>query len=140
MSIESKEAVLSLLKNAQESEKEGQPVLEGLTNFLKALGEEGNLQKYIDTITGIQPTKEQQIETALAGKDKELEGYGLKSDEVAEYAKHLMDVAGAAENAQDNIDDVNDSLEENGNAAVLVAKSVMRMNQGIEKLANNQED
>lgn len=51
-----------------------------------------------------------------------------------------MEVAHGAEDAQDGINDLADGMEYNAEAAVIVAQSVMRMNNGIEKLAKGQEN
>jgi hypothetical protein len=51
-----------------------------------------------------------------------------------------MDVANGAEDASGKLDELADEMEYNAKSAVTVAKSIMRMNSGIEKLAKDQED
>ena len=77
-------------------------------------------------------TKEGAIDQAL--KSEELyKTEGLEIEEVEEYVSHLMDIAKVS-------DEVADSLIENADAAEVVATSVMRMNNGINTLADNFKD
>ena len=74
------------------------------------------------------------VENAISPKDqKAAESAGLDLDDYKQYSEHLMDVA-------ESSDLVADSLKYDAEAATIVAKSVMRMNKGIEKLHDNQED
>ena len=57
---------------------------------------------------------------------------GLDADELSDYADHLRQIS-------KEVDVLDDSLIENKSAATAVAKDVMRMNDGIEKLADNWE-
>lgn len=84
------------------------------------------------------PTKA--IEQVLTGQDEQIKGMGLDKEELADYAEYLMSVANGAEDLQDGINDLSDEMEHNAEAGVIVAQSIMRMNQGIEKLSKNQED
>jgi hypothetical protein len=70
------------------------------------------------------------LDKAMSRESEEIEAAGLESEEVQEYAKHLMSSAQAAE-------ELNDELVNNADAGVKVAKSVMRMNNGVEELAEN---
>ena len=70
--------------------------------------------------------------SAQAGKI-DLEKYDLEKEELEDYAKHLMNVS-------DESGDLADSLETDAEAATKVAKSVMRMNNGVEELAENFDD
>ena len=63
----------------------------------------------------------------------DLEKYDLEKEELEDYAKHLMNVS-------DESGDLADSLETDAEAATKVAKSVMRMNNGVEELAENFDD
>ena len=58
---------------------------------------------------------------------------GLDADELSDYADHLRQIS-------EEVDILDDSLMENKSAATAVAKDVMRMNDGIEKLADNWEE
>lgn len=51
-----------------------------------------------------------------------------------------MDISKGAEDAQDGLNDLADEMQYNAESAVAVAKSVIRMNNGIEKLADGQEN
>ena len=73
------------------------------------------------------------LQKAISKESEEIEGAGLESEEVQEYAKHLMSSAEAAE-------ELNDEMVYNADAGVKVAKSVMRMNDGIEELSENFDD
>ena len=63
----------------------------------------------------------------------DLEKYDLEKEELEDYAKHLMNVS-------DESGNLADSLETDAEAATKVAKSVMRMNNGVEELAENFDD
>ena len=65
--------------------------------------------------------------------DTSPEDLGLDEKEFSGYAKHLMDMA----NETDNLAD---SMTEEAEAAVVVTRGIMRMNQGIDKLAKGQEE
>ena len=62
-----------------------------------------------------------------------LEEYDLDKEELEDYAKHLMNVS-------DESGELADSLETDAEASAKVAKSVMRMNNGVEELAENFDD
>lgn len=62
-----------------------------------------------------------------------LEEYDLEKEELEDYAKHLMNVS-------DESSELADTLETDAEAAAKVAKSVMRMNNGVEELAENFDD
>lgn len=66
------------------------------------------------------------------GEDN-LKEWGLDKEDLKDYSKYLIDIA-------DNTENLNDAMEDNDAAAVTVAKSIMRMNNGIEKLYDNQEN
>jgi hypothetical protein len=57
----------------------------------------------------------------------------LKTDELSAYTQHVMEVAEKSK-------DLDDSLKHNSDSALIVAKSVMRMNNGIDKLADGYKD
>jgi hypothetical protein len=74
------------------------------------------------------------IEAAVTEDDAtKLEGYDLDTDDFKKYATYLMNTADAA-------DDLADSLKYDAEASTIVTQSIMRMNQGIEKLADGFED
>lgn len=78
-------------------------------------------------------TKDLGIDNALAKYSSSIEESGLETEELKEYATYISDIA-------DETDDLSDSLTEDADAAVLVAKSIMRMNNGVEALNENQEE
>ena len=51
-----------------------------------------------------------------------------------------MEISDGTEDAADSSNDLANSLKEDAKAAVLVANSIVRMNSGIDKLADNQEE
>lgn len=63
----------------------------------------------------------------------EAESRDLDLDVLQDYADHLSDIA-------DKSDILADNLTEDSDAALLVARSVMSMNKGVEKLQDNFED
>ena len=73
------------------------------------------------------------IKNAMNTMDTSPEDLGLDEKEFSGYAKHLMDMA----NETDNLAD---SMTEEAEAAVTVTRGIMRMNQGIDKLAKGQEE
>ena len=73
------------------------------------------------------------VQVGMSKHADEIKKADLDTEELETYSKHLMDVS--KESKQ-----LSDDLEENGEAAVVVAKSIMRMNRGIEKLADNFDD
>lgn len=73
------------------------------------------------------------VKNAINTMETSPEDLGLDEKEFSGYAKHLMDMA----NETDNLAD---SMTEEAEAAVVVARGIMRMNQGIDKLAKGQEE
>lgn len=67
------------------------------------------------------------------GGEEGLKEYDLESEEVQEYAKHLMEVSDESEKLADSLDTDSDS-------AVLLSKQIIRMNNGIKKLAEGFEE
>lgn len=72
---------------------------------------------------------------SIVGKmgEDNLKSMGLEAQDLKDYSKYLIDVA-------DETEGLADSLEDQDEAAVAVAKSIMRMNNGIETLNDNQEE
>lgn len=70
---------------------------------------------------------------ALINLDKQLDTQDLDTDEWKDYAKYLQKVA-------KNVDNLSDELETNDEAAEIVAKSIMKMNDGIDDLADGYDD
>ena len=98
------------------------------------------LQKYLNDLKTPQLTKEEKIENILSDQEDTLEKQEIKKEELADYSKHLMDIADKTEEWADKNENLADSMNEDANAATVVAKSIMRMNKGIEKLAAKQEE
>lgn len=112
---------------------------EALQEFGVGTAEEA-AKKFQEALANVEWDPNKAIANIVNGNKETIEGYGLKTDELAEYSEYLMEVAHGAEDAQDGINDLADGMEYNAEAAVIVAQSVMRMNNGIEKLAKGQEN
>lgn len=66
------------------------------------------------------------------------EKYELDEQDFIDYANQLSDIA--ADKVYDTGDKLADTMKDNAKATSIVAKSVMRMNKGIDELANNWKD
>ena len=66
----------------------------------------------------------------LNGRDDEYKAIDLNTEEVKKYSKYLMDIA-------DEQKDLADTMEQDAKAATIVTQSIMRMNNGIDKLSEN---
>ena len=73
---------------------------------------------------------EDAVAQSLQGKDEELKKLGIEKEEIEDYSIHIMDAAHLSK-------EFADGLEEDANAATIVAQSIMRMNNGIDTLADN---
>ena len=73
---------------------------------------------------------EDAVAQSLQGRDEELEKLGIEKEEIEDYSIHIMDAAHLSK-------EFSDGLEEDANAATVVAQSIMRMNNGIDTLADN---
>lgn len=108
-----------------------------LYQAMEEVGEDGELP--LDDV--LQKTLERQglgqeeinLQKALTKNADDTKKFDLDEGELKLYSKHLMDVA-------DESKELSDDLEENAEAAVTVAQSVMRMNKGVETLADNLDD
>ena len=65
--------------------------------------------------------------------DRERDIEGLDTSQLEDYTKYLQEIATSS-------DDLADSLQEDGDAADKVAKSIMKMNKGVEELSSNFEN
>ena len=139
LSLSGKKALLDTLNNTFEIE--GGVALTDLTNKFKELSQE-ELSTYVDNLLSKELDTATQIHQLLEGEETENEykAMGLDSKEVEGYAQYLAEVSGEVENLHDKQDDLADSMQDNAEANVIVAKSIMRMNNGIEKLSKSQED
>ena len=104
-----------VLKNAGYTSAE-----EFITNFKAGLN---NYEWDVDTA----------LTAAVGKRDDNYEEMDLDTEDVKDYAKHLMEVSGASE-------ELADSMETSADAGALVAEYVIRMNKGIEALAENIDD
>ena len=77
-------------------------------------------------------------ESIAAQAEKMKEKYELDEQDFIDYATHLSDIA--ADKTADAGDKLADTMEKNSKATSIVAKSIMRMNKGIDELANNWKD
>ena len=68
---------------------------------------------------------------------QEAENRGLDLAELQDYADYLADIADEDNELADANERLSDDLKENSDAAALVARSIMSMNQGVEKLKDN---
>ena len=73
------------------------------------------------------------IAASMRKTSDNFEELGIEEKDISAYGEHLMDVATKA-------DDLADSLQYDSDAALIVARSVMRMNNGIDKLVDNYDD
>lgn len=87
---------------------------------LKAAQEEGIISMEAYSVAAMQMHEAQEMD-------------GLDEEEMNDYADHLMEIAGSS-------DLVADSLADNEEAAEDVAKATMKLNRGIDTLADNFED
>jgi len=71
-----------------------------------------------------------EINKVISAEQTEIENFGLDTKELSSYSKYLTEIA--TKNKQ-----LADSLEEDGESAVVVAKSVMRLNNGVKTLNTN---
>ena len=69
---------------------------------------------------------------AYQNLDQAMDLEGLDLEELEEYSNYLQDIS-------DEVEGLSDGLEENEEAAQIVAKSIMKMNDGIQTLAQNWE-
>lgn len=83
-----------------------------------------------DGLEGYEWNIDAALAKAVEGQKSELEAAELDTEEVTSYAKHLMEIA-------ETSDDVADSLKYDAEAGVMLAKSIQRMNNGVEKLQEN---
>lgn len=104
---------------------------------MKTLGlESGNAwaEKFAEAAKNYEWDPGAAVRSAMNKKEGlDLKENGLDEKEFAGYAEHLMDVADAS-------DEMADAMAEDADAAIIVTKAIMRMNQGIEKLAKGQEE
>ena len=69
--------------------------------------------------------------TAAVNLDKIKDIEDLDSEELSKFSQYLQDIADSSDDLADNMSD---------NASKIVAKSIMKMNDGIDELANNWEN
>lgn len=78
------------------------------------------------------------IKIALeAGAAKAESLFGLNKEDFEDYGKYLTDIA---DTAKDMGDKIADSMSQDGEAASIVTQSILRMNDGIDKLADGWKD
>ena len=105
----------------------------GLTDEdLVVLGENW-AEKIQEGLVGYEWNMDDAITNAIKKDSKDLEENNIDTEEIEDYAKQLMIVAKAS-------DGLDDSLSEQADTALDVAKTVMIMNDGIENLAENWEE
>ena len=105
----------------------------GLTDEdLVVLGENW-AEKIQEGLVGYEWNMDDAITNAIKKDSKDLEENNIDTEEIEDYAKQLMVVAKAS-------DGLDDSLSEQADTALDVAKTVMIMNDGIENLAENWEE
>ena len=112
----------------------------GIEQINQALQQETQL--LLDSVTSFEALNELQESGLITidqynNKFKELDAAmdleGLDSQELLDYTKYLQKIATTS-------DDLADSLEENNDAAKVVAKSLMKMNDAIDDLSSNSKE
>ena len=104
------------------------------TGDLRAgLSMEDILQNAIDQQLSPAAQLNNQVSSAMIGMKDDIDKFDLDEEDLKGYTKHIMEMA-------DEAKELADTLEEDADAAAIVAKSVLRMNRGIESLADNFED
>jgi TP901 family phage tail tape measure protein len=98
--------------------------------FKKGMSLEKVLNQAIANQSGVEDAK---LTEALYKHSDTIEKEGLDAEDYKQYTKHIMEMA-------DESDILADSLEDDAVAAAAVAKSTMRMNKGVETLAENFEE
>lgn len=96
-------------------------------NLIQALGDkfsESDRQEYL---------KNQFKNVLDSSSTTASEKYGIDKDVFEGYGQYIADIA-------DESDKLADSLEEDANSTAIVTQSIMRMNKGIEDLAENMEE
>ena len=71
--------------------------------------------------------------TAVMQLNEQADLEGLDTEELEDYLEYLQEIC-------DESDDLDDALKDNGEAAQDVAKSIIKMNRGIDTLADNYKD
>lgn len=133
-----------LQKNLNEVELANLDVEQFASDFnnilFNALNDDGtfkeglSLEKVVDQALGKQTgLEEAQLANAIGKYTSVIEEEGLEVEDYKEYTKHIMEMA-------DETEVLADSLEKDEIAAAAVAKSTMRMNKGVETLAENFEE
>lgn len=87
-------------------------------------------QKIQEGLVGYEWNMDKAITNAITKDEKDLKNNNINTEEIEDYAKQLMVTAKESK-------DLDDSLSEQADTAVKVAKNVMIMNDGIETLAEN---
>jgi hypothetical protein len=82
-------------------------------------------------------TKEAAEAWRKAQFEQEGQDRGFDVDELDKYGEYLASIAGQTDKLTGNTDILADSLEEESDAAILVARSIMSMNKGVETLSKN---
>ena len=129
-----KESFLSLDKNTQAriGELFGDEFSKG---FLATV--DNTLKNYDDSIYA-QSMRENFDKVISANAEEMKEKYELNEEDFKDYANQLSDIA--ADKVYDVGNKLADSMEGNAEVTSIVAKSIMRMNKGIDELANNWKD
>ena len=81
----------------------------------------------------------EQFTKAAIELDQALDLKDLDAEELNDYAKYLQEISDSSDDLVGSIH-LSDELKENDRAAKIVAKSIQKMNLGVEALANNFED
>ena len=102
-----------------------------LSNLRQALGDKWDEEAYVQTL---KEKFKNAVNSAAAAASEE---FDLDEEAFKGYAEYIAEIS---DTASDEGDKLADSLKEDGDAASIVTKSVMRMNQGVEKLADGMDD
>ena len=139
LSLSGSTALLNTLNGVLETG--GQEALDKITTKFSEMSQE-ELSNYVDTLLEKELDVATQIHQLLAGEEtkEEYKAMGLDVQEVEDYANYLSKISNGIEDWDDNESDLANTMEKEAEANIVVAKSIMRMNNGIEKLSKGQED
>ena len=118
-------------KDLQDLTKYYQQVQKYQTELLLARQVENNDQ--LRELLNNKTIGEEAYTQAMIQRDRVEDLQGIDTEALKEYSKYLQDIA-------DDSDKLADSLEKNDEAAQIVAKSIIKMNRGLETLSKNWEN
>ena len=91
-----------------------------------------NDEAYLRQLTGEAAESWRKAQFAQEGENR-----GFDAQEMQDYADYLAEIADDTDKLTGANDILADSLKEDSDAALLVARSIMSLNKGVEKLSDN---